>query len=62
MNQDYEITNEESIVEQSGGLAMFAALVTQISSSTKTNDKLESLAEYLKHGEEKEKVWVIAIF
>jgi DNA ligase-1 len=62
MNQDYEITNEESIVEQSGGLAMFAALVTQISSSTKTNDKLESLAEYFTLAEDKDKVWVIAIF
>src|SRR5215217_3508157 len=61
MNQE-ELINEESIVEQSGGLAMFAALVTQISSSTKTNDKLEALAEYFTLAEDKDKVWVIAIF
>lgn len=62
MNRANEITNEESIVEQPGGLAMFAALVTQISSSTKTNDKLEALAEYFTVAEDKDKVWVIAIF
>src|SRR6187431_3297256 len=56
------INNEESIALQSGGLAMFAALVIQISSSTKTNDKLEALAEYFTVAEDKDKVWVIAIF
>ena len=45
-----------------GGLATFAALVTQISSSTKTNDKLEALAEYFTLAEDKDKVWVIALF
>lgn len=45
-----------------GGLAMFAALVIQISSSTKTNDKLHALAEYFTVAENKDKVWVIAIF
>ncbi|HUQ65758.1 MAG TPA: ATP-dependent DNA ligase [Flavitalea sp.] len=45
-----------------GGLAQFAALVIQISSSTKTNDKLEALAEYFTVAEDKDKVWVIAIF
>ena len=59
---EVEINNEESIVSQSGGLAMFAALVIQISSSTKTNDKLESLAEYFTLADDKDKVWVIAIF
>ena len=57
-----EIHNEESIVMQNGGLAMFAALVIQISSSTKTNEKLEALAEYFTVAENKDKVWVIAIF
>ncbi len=56
------LINEESLVSQSGGLAMFAALVIQISSSTKTNDKLDSLAEYFTLAEDKDKVWVIAIF
>ena len=45
-----------------GGLAMFAALVIQISSSTKTNDKIESLAEYFTLADDKDKIWVIAIF
>ena len=62
MNEAQQINNEESIVLQTSGLAMFAALVTQISSSTKTNDKLEALAEYFTLAEDKDKVWVIAIF
>jgi DNA ligase-1 len=62
MNEAEEIINEESIVSQTGGLAMFAALVIQISSSTKTNDKLDSLSEYFTIADEKDKVWVIAIF
>ena len=41
---------------------MFAALVIQISSSTKTNEKLEALAEYFTVADDKDKVWVIAIF
>src|ERR1043165_9118353 len=48
--------------EGPGGLAMFAALVFQVSGSTKTNDKLEALAEYFTVAEDKDKVWVIAIF
>src|ERR1044071_4482115 len=59
---EQQINNEESIALQTGGLAMFAALVIQISSSTKTNDKLDSLAEYFTVAEDKDKVWVIAIF
>ncbi|MEJ7674074.1 MAG: hypothetical protein WKF59_15575 [Chitinophagaceae bacterium] len=62
MTEIEHINNEESIALQSGGLAMFAALVIQISSSTKTNDKLESLAEYFTLADDKDKVWVIAIF
>ena len=59
---EVKINYEESIASQNGGLAMFAALVIQISSSTKTNDKLESLAEYFTLADDKDKVWVIAIF
>ena len=57
-----QIIDEESIVLQSGGLAQFAALVFQVSGSTKTNDKLEALAEYFTVADDKDKVWVIAIF
>ncbi len=63
MQQQEQFINDDDIVGQSGnGLAMFSALVTKISSSTKTNDKLESLAEYFTLAEDKDKVWVIAIF
>lgn len=63
MPGDEQTISDESIVEQSSnGLAMFAALVIKISSSTKTNDKLESLAEYFTLANDKDKVWVIAIF
>src|SRR5688572_14670861 len=57
-----EIIDDESIALQSGGLAMFAALVFKVSSSTKTNDKIEALAKYFTVAEDKDKVWVIAIF
>ncbi|HEV8079667.1 MAG TPA: hypothetical protein VGP43_03070, partial [Chitinophagaceae bacterium] len=62
MPGDEQTISEESIVEQTNGLAMFAALVIQISSSTKTNDKLDALAEYFTLADDKDKVWVIAIF
>ncbi|MEO6330281.1 MAG: ATP-dependent DNA ligase [Ginsengibacter sp.] len=62
-----EINNDSilspSLMGEAGkGFAMFAELVTQISSSTKTNDKLEALAAYFTLAEDKDKVWVIAIF
>lgn len=40
----------------------FAQLIYTISSSTKTNDKLEALSSYFAHANEKDKVWVIALF
>src|SRR5215207_2742516 len=40
----------------------FAELVQQLGSSTKTNDKLEALVEYFSVADDKDKVWVIAIF
>ncbi|KAA9040759.1 ATP-dependent DNA ligase [Ginsengibacter hankyongi] len=44
------------------GLALFAQLVTELSSSTKTNDKLQSLVDYFATAPDADKVWVIAIF
>ncbi|MEJ7737471.1 MAG: ATP-dependent DNA ligase [Chitinophagaceae bacterium] len=44
------------------GMALFADLVTDISSSTKTNDKLDALANYFILASEKDRVWVIALF
>jgi DNA ligase-1 len=44
------------------GLELFAQLVTEISASTKTNDKLQSLVDYFATAPDNDKVWVIAIF
>ena len=40
----------------------FAALVMQLGSSTKTNEKLDALVRYFEEADDKDKVWVIAIF
>ena len=40
----------------------FADLVNVLGTSTKTNDKLNALAEYFETANDKDKVWVIAIF
>jgi DNA ligase 1 len=49
-------------VPSQSGMEMFAELVTEISSSTKTNEKLEALINYFRQAPDKDKVWVIAIF
>ncbi|HEX4851355.1 MAG TPA: ATP-dependent DNA ligase, partial [Puia sp.] len=43
-------------------MKLFAQLVTTLGTSTKTNDKLDSLKEYFTNADDKDKVWVIAIF
>ena len=43
-------------------MKLFAALVTKLGTSTKTNDKLDALVEYFAAANDKDKVWVIAIF
>ena len=52
----------ESKTAEISGLQMFAELVTELSSSTKTNDKLQSLVDYFATAPDGDKVWVIAIF
>jgi DNA ligase 1 len=57
--------NENPAIEKSNkisGLQMFAELVAELSSSTKTNDKLQSLVDYFAKAPDADKVWVIAIF
>jgi DNA ligase-1 len=44
------------------GMAQFADLVTELNSSTKTNDKLAALSNYFLTANDKDKVWAIAIF
>lgn len=45
-----------------GGLELFANLVKVLGTSTKTNDKLQALVEYFASADDKDKVWVIALF
>jgi DNA ligase-1 len=57
--------NDNVVIEKSNqisGLQMFAELVTELSSSTKTNDKLQSLVDYFATAPDADKVWVIALF
>jgi len=44
------------------GMKHFADLVNLLGTSTKTNDKLEALSEYFASADDKDKVWVIALF
>src|SRR5204863_3184194 len=43
-------------------MRQFAELVSTLGTSTKTNEKLDALSEYFSTANEKDKVWVIAIF
>lgn len=43
-------------------MKQFAALVYTLGTSTKTNDKLKALSEYFAAANDKDKVWVIALF
>lgn len=44
------------------GMRTFAELVVRLGMSTKTNDKLEVLTNYFAGAEDRDKVWVIALF
>jgi len=56
-------TGQQSLaLVQKSGLQMFAELVAELSTSTKTNDKLQSLVDYFATAPDADKVWVIAIF
>ena len=54
--------NEIAEIQKNNGLQLFAELVTELSSSTKTNDKLQSLVDYFSTAVDADKVWVIALF
>jgi len=43
-------------------MKQFATLVNSLSSSTKTNDKVDALQQYFSAAPDKDKTWVIAIF
>ncbi|GAC1383188.1 MAG: ATP-dependent DNA ligase [Ginsengibacter sp.] len=55
--------NEMQIGEgAAGGITLFASLVIQLSTTTKTNDKLQALINYFNTASDADKVWTVAIF
>jgi DNA ligase 1 len=52
----------EHTIEKPGGMRMFAALVHELGTHTKTNEKLDALVKYFSLASDKDKVWVIALF
>jgi DNA ligase 1 len=52
----------EHIVNGTGGMRLFATLVHELGTHTKTNDKLEALVKYFTSASDKDKVWMIALF
>ncbi|MEP6514422.1 MAG: cisplatin damage response ATP-dependent DNA ligase, partial [Parafilimonas sp.] len=44
------------------GMGLFSELVTLLGSSTKTNEKLDALINYFSLADDKDRVWVIALF
>ncbi|HTL07650.1 MAG TPA: ATP-dependent DNA ligase [Chitinophagaceae bacterium] len=55
------VVNSPAPGERSG-MRLFTELVNVLGSSTKTNDKLEALSNYFSLADEKDRVWVIALF
>jgi hypothetical protein len=45
-----------------GGMRLFSDLFRILGTSTKTTDKLEALSHYFETANDKDKVWVIALF
>ena len=63
--ENININTDDSLekkYDKISGLELFAQLVIELSSSTKTNDKLQSLVDYFAVAPGSDKVWVIAIF
>lgn len=56
------VPDELSDTSKESGLSAFASLVQIIGTSTKTLDKLAALQNYFAVADDKDKVWVIAIF
>ncbi len=60
--QHNAVTQPHQFIGDKMGMELFADLVDELSSSTKTNDKLDSLVNYFASAPQKDKVWVIALF
>ena len=59
---DHHQKNIEPETISAAGFSSFASLVNQIGITTKTNDKLNLLIEYLAKADSDDKVWLIALF
>jgi len=57
-----QITYNEKDKASFTGFGGFAELVITLGTTTKTNAKLDALVDYFSVGDDKDKVWVIAIF
>lgn len=56
-------TLQEQACDSTGdGFRVFAALVAQLSASNSTNEKLKALSAYFSAANDRDKVWVIALF
>ena len=63
MNNSEQITTNPFPADcLQSGMSLFAELVQTIGSSTKTNDKLNALTDFFNVANEKDRVWVIALF
>jgi len=60
--QNIEVAETALQNEVKGGMRHFADLVRILGTSTKTNEKLEALSQYFATADDKDKVWVIALF
>jgi DNA ligase-1 len=57
-----DICRDTSTQNLKPSMRQFAELVMQLGTSTKTNNKLDALVQYFSTADDKDKVWVIAIF
>jgi DNA ligase-1 len=51
-----------NINKDTAGMRLFATLVHQLGTHTKTNEKLDALIKYFTDASDKDKVWMIALF
>ncbi|HUR11053.1 MAG TPA: ATP-dependent DNA ligase [Flavitalea sp.] len=56
------MANEYPSVCHKSGMELFAELVQKLGSSTKTNDKVDALTDFFSVANDKDRVWVIALF
>ncbi len=54
-------TTNNNLIKK-GGISLFANLVYELGTHTKTNEKLEALINYFADADGKDKVWMIALF